>query len=108
VGGVVGFIFASSKETADNSKDTSAGVAKEKEKERELEPASGGRGRGVRNGKKDRSQQGIDDQVEDISKNQANARKVGQGNAINSIKKSLKNQDQKNSNIKSWKDIEQQ
>lgn len=40
---------------------------------------------------KDNSVQGIQDQLDDITKNQANKLAAGQGNAINSVEKSRQN-----------------
>jgi RHS repeat-associated protein len=53
---------------------------------------------------KDNSVQGAQDQAEDISKNQAEKRRVGQGEAINSVEKSTQNAKNALKKVKNLKD----
>jgi hypothetical protein len=64
-------------------------------------------GKGVKDGPKDRSQQGVDDQLDSATKNQVKARKLKQGNSMDSTKKTEQNADYKNSRITSIEDVEQ-
>jgi hypothetical protein len=64
-------------------------------------------GENVQGGKRDRSQQGVQDTLKDITKNQQKLRKIKKGESIRETKKSQQNVDDANKRIKSSQDIEQ-
>jgi hypothetical protein len=106
--GVVGFIFLSSQQTANEQQDTINGHTKKDSAEPEPAAASGGAGKGVKGGQKDRSPAGTVDQLNSIKNNQSTFRKAGVGERIRSTKKSEQNVDNANRRIKSLEDVENQ
>lgn len=104
VAGVVGFIFASSQQTADEAHDTVHRTDSEKKDSAEPEPAAASGGQGVRGGKKDRSGQGNIDQLEGLEHAQQQTNKSSKGQYGLKTNKSQQNIDNANKRIKSLED----